>query len=372
VPRYRYFRRLPAVAAVAGLTLALVACGGGAASPEATTGAQAAKLDPNADLTKQSLTITIWDGYSPKDLAQRVKSKLGFDLKIAIHDTNETAMAKLSQPGSGGIDVAFVSGQYAQALNEAGMLEPLHPELIPNLANLYPEATQLSYDKGNKFSVPYTWGTTGICYRSDLLSTPPTSWNDLLNPPADARKKVTMMTTERWLALPALKVLGYSVNTGDDAQLAKAKELLVKAKPNLLAYDDTTFGDRLTKGESVMAEAWDGWCPTSNPKIKFVVPKEGSDLWADTMVVIKSSKNKEAAHAFINYILDPSVHGWVAANILYKVPNKAAMEKVDPKLLAANTPLQMTPADLLEGESIIDLGEASTKYTRMSTEVAAQ
>ncbi|MFD2355013.1 extracellular solute-binding protein [Nonomuraea ferruginea] len=85
--------------------------------------------------------------------------------------------------------MAFVSGQYAQALNEQGLLEPIHAELIPNLANLYPEATQLSYDKGNKFSVPYTWGTTGICYRSDLVKQEPTSWNDILKPPGLGREE---------------------------------------------------------------------------------------------------------------------------------------------------------------------------------------
>ncbi|WP_370022522.1 spermidine/putrescine ABC transporter substrate-binding protein [Planotetraspora sp. GP83] len=339
---------------------------------EAAPSASVARLDPNADLTKQSLTISIWDGYSPKDLPQRVKNKLGFDLKVALHDTNETIMAKLTTGADSGIDVAFVSGQYAQALNEAGLLEPIHPELIPNLANLYPEAANLSYDKGNKYSVPYTWGTTGLCYRSDLVKTAPTSWNVLLNPPVELRKKITMMTTERWLALPALKSLGYSINTTDDAQLAKAKDLLIEAKKNLLAYDDTTFGARLRKGEAALVEAWDGWCPTSDKNIKFVVPKEGSDLWADTMVILKTSKNKEAAHAFINYILDPEIHGWVSANILYKVPNKAAMDKVDPALLAANPPLAMTPADLLQGESIIDLGQDSTKYTRLATEVAAK
>ncbi|MEV6980719.1 spermidine/putrescine ABC transporter substrate-binding protein [Sphaerisporangium sp. NPDC051017] len=376
--RIRYSRRLPAAALAAGLALALAACGGSSktSADGAAPSAAADQLDPNADLTKQSLNITIWDGYSPKDLPQRVKQnpKLGFDVKVAIHDTNEMAMAKLTAGGDSGIDVAFVSGQYAQALNEQGLLEPLHPELIPNLANLYPEAAQLSFDKGNKFAVPYTWGTTGICYRTDMVKTPPTSWNDILDPPADLRGKITMMTTERWLALPALKQLGYSINTTDDQQLAQAKDLLLKAKKTLLAYDDTTFGDKLDKGEAAMVEAWDGWCPTTNPKIKFVVPKEGSDLWSDTMVIMKTSKNKEAAHAFINFILDPSVHSWVAENILYKVPNKAAMDLVfknDADLVAKNTPLQMNPAELLQGESIVDLGEASTKYTRLAQEIAA-
>ncbi|MEU6739061.1 polyamine ABC transporter substrate-binding protein [Streptosporangium sandarakinum] len=372
--RARSPRSLPAAVLVTGLALAVSACGGSSGETTAADSgatAAAAQLNPNADLTKQNVTVTVWEGYTPKELPEKVKEKLKFDLKVTLHATNEEAMAKLTSGADSGIDVAFVSGQYAQALNEAGLLEPLHPELIPNLANLYPEAKELAYDKGNVFSVPYTWGTTGICYRTDLVKTPPASWNDILNPPADAEKKVTMMTTERWLALPAVKALGYSVNTRSDEELAKVKEKLLAAKPHLLGYDDTTFGDKLKSGEAVMVEAWDGWCPTTEKNIKFVVPKEGSDLWVDTMVILKSSKNKEAAHALINYILDPEIHGWAAENILYKVPNKAAMDRVDAKLKADNTPLQMTPAQLLQGESIIDLGEDSTKFSRLQTEVKA-
>ncbi|MGW3362933.1 polyamine ABC transporter substrate-binding protein [Streptosporangium canum] len=371
--RARYTRRLPAAALVAGLALAASACGGGstdtAAAPAAS--ASSAQLDPNMDLSKQSLTISVWPGYTPEDLPKRVKDKLKTELKVTLHDTNEIIMGKLTTGADTGLDVAFVSGQYAQALNEAGLLEPLHPELIPNLANLYPEAKELSYDKGNVFSVPYTWGTTGICYRTDLVKTAPTSWNDILTPPAEAKKKVTMMTTERWLALPAVKALGLSVNTKSDEDLEKIKAKLIEAKPNLLRYDDVDFGKRLVSGEAVMVEAWDGWCPTSEKNIEFVVPKEGSDLWVDTMVVLKSSKNKEAAHAFVNFILDPEIHGWAAQNILYKVPNKAAMDALPADLKEKNKPLQMSPAQLLEGESIIDLGEDSTKFTRLATEVQA-
>jgi spermidine/putrescine transport system substrate-binding protein len=376
VSRTRYSRRLPVAALVTGLALAVSACGGEAADTAAAPAARAsaAQLNPNADLSKQSVTISVWDGYTPKELATEVKDKLKTDLKVTLHATNEEIMAKLTSGADTGLDVAFVSGQYAQALNEAGLLEPLHPELIPNLANLYPEAKELSYDKGNVFSVPYTWGTTGICYRTDLVKAAPTSWNDILNPPAEALKKVTMMTTERWLALPAIKALGYSVNTKNDEEIAKVKAKLLEAKPKLLSYDDTTFGEKLKTGEAVMVEAWDGWCPTTDAKqnIKFAVPKEGSDLWVDTMVVLKSSKNKEAAHAFINYILDPEIHGWAAETILYKVPNKAAMDSIDPAIKAANAPLQMTPSQLLEGESIVDLGEDSVKFTRLATEVSAK
>ena len=130
----------------------------------------------------------------------------------------------------------------------------------------------------------------------------------------------------------------------------------------------------LVSGEAAMVEAWDGWCNygiAENPDIKFVVPKEGSDLFTDTMVILKSSKNKEAAHALINYILDADTHKWVAENILYKVPNKPAMDAVGAGLAASYPNMGMTPAELLKGEGLLDLGEAGPNYTKIATEVTA-
>ncbi len=350
--------------------LLLAACGG-----STTTSTSSETLNPNADLSTQSLVVSNWDAYMPEDLPTKFQEKTGAAVTVTKHATNEEVVAKITSGGDSGIDVAFVSGQYAQALAEQGLLADIDPALIPNLANLYPEATQLTYDVGNKYSVPYAWGTTGICYRSDLTNGfEPTSWNDLLQPPADLKGKVTMLGTERWLMLPAQKALGYSVNTTDEAELQKVKDALIAAKPNLLAYDDTTFYTRLVSGEAVMVEAWDGWCNygiAENPAIKFVVPKEGSDLFTDTMVILKSSKNKEAAHALINYILDAGTHTWVAENILYKVPNKPAMEAVGAGLAASYPNMGMTPAELLKGEGLLDLGAAGPAYTKIATEVTA-
>ena len=345
-----------------------------APSAPAQSAAPAASEAATSDLSGQSLTISNWAGYYPEDLADQVEAAIGVPLTISNHATNEEIMAKLTAGGDSGIDVAFVSGQYAQALNDAGLLAPIDPAKVPNLANLYPEATQLAFDPGNAFSVPYAWGTTGICYRSDLIDEP-TSWNDILKPSAQNKGKVTQMTTERWLALPALKSLGYSINTTDDAEIAKAKDLLIASKPDLLAYDDTTFYSRLVSGEANAVVAWDGWCnygTAENPDIKFTIPKEGSDLWADTMVILNTSQNVDAAHAFINFILDPANHAWVAENILYKVPNKAAMDVQAVKDLNASYPnMGMTPADLLKQEVIVDLGADSVKYTDLATEVTS-
>ncbi|MEV6342870.1 spermidine/putrescine ABC transporter substrate-binding protein [Actinoplanes sp. NPDC051851] len=363
-------RRALTGAAASVLLMTTAACGGESSTASAAPDA----LNPSADLTKQTLTVSNWDAYMPEDLPATFEKAVGTKVTVTKHATNEEIMAKLTAGGDSGIDVAFVSGPFAQALAEQGLVEPIHADLIPNLSNLYPEATQLAYDPGNKYSVPYTWGTTGLCYRSDLTGYDPDSWNDLLSPKTALAKKTTMLATDRWLMLPAQKSLGYSANTTDAGEMAKVKEKLVEAKKSLLAYDDTTFYSRLVSGEASLVEAWDGWCNygiTDNDKIKFTVPKEGSDLWVDTMVILKTSRNKEAAHAFINYILTPEIHSWAAENILYKVPNKAAMDSLDPALIKQYPNLGTTPAELLKGETLVDLGEAATDYSRIVTEVTA-
>ncbi|MFB9959363.1 polyamine ABC transporter substrate-binding protein [Agromyces bracchium] len=356
-----------AAAGTAALALVLSSCAGGDSG-------DGSDIDRTADISEQTLTVSIWADYYPEDLAEKFEEATGVKTTIVNHATNEDVVAKLTASSDPGIDVAFVSGQYAQALAEQGLLQELDKELVPNESNLYPEALELAYDEGNVYSEPYAWGTTGLCYRPDLTGFDPTSWNDLLNPMPELDGKTTMLSTDRWLALPALKAAGYSVNTTDDAELEEAKAQLLETKPTLLAYDDTTFYSKLVSGEAAMVEAWDGWCNygiAENPDIKFVVPDEGADLWVDTMTVLKSSENKEAAMAFINYILDPEVQTWVAENILYKVPNQVAMEALDPALIESYPTLGITVDELFEQEVIVDLGEDSLKYVDLNAEVLA-
>jgi spermidine/putrescine transport system substrate-binding protein len=321
---------------------------------------------------ESKIVISNWDGYMPKDLLENFTKETGIAAEMTVHATNEEIMGKVVASGGKGYDVLFVSGQFAEALQKLGFAAELDHGKIPNLANLYPEAMQLSHDPGLKFSVPYAWGTTGLCYRSDVVEPAPTSWNDLLKP-ADALKgKTTMLKTDRWLMMPALLALGYSVNSVDEGEIAKAKALLIETKKTLLAYDDTTFYQKLVSGEASMVEAWDGWCNygiTENAAIKYVVPSEGSDMWVDTMVVTAASENREAAEAFINYVLRPEIHRWVAENILYKVPNKAAMEALDPKLIEQYPNIGMTPAELTKYEQLRDLGEGQKLWSRTVNEI---
>jgi spermidine/putrescine transport system substrate-binding protein len=325
-------------------------------------------------LAAEKIVISNWDGYMPADLLANFTQETGIEAELSVHATNEEVMGKVTAGGGKGYDVLFVSSPFVEALASLGLIADLDPGNIPNLANLYPEAQTLAYDEGNKHSVPYAWGTTGLCYRSDLVKAEPTSWMDLLRPADDLKGKVTMLATDRWLMAAGLKALGYSVNATDEAEITAAKDLLIEAKKSLLAYDDTTFYSKLVSGEASLVQAWDGWCNYGigeNAAIKYVIPKEGTDMWVDTMVVTAASENKAAAEAFINYVLRPEVHRWVAENILYKVPNKTAMDALDKSLFESFPNMAMTPAEIMQGELLRDLGETQKDYTRAVTEITS-
>ena len=320
------------------------------------------------------LVISNWDGYMAKDVAESFKKETGLEIEVVNHATNEEIMGKLMASGGKGYDLVFVSSPFAEVLNHQGLVEPIDKAAVPNIANLYPEATKLAYDPDNTFSVPYTWGTTGLCYRSDLVKGSPDSWMDLLKPSDDLKGKITMLSTDRWLMAAGLLALGDSVNETDPAKIDAAKNLLIEAKKNLLAYDDTTFYSKLVSGEALLVQAWDGWCNygiTDNKAIKFTVPKEGSDLWVDTIVVMKNSEHKDAAMKFVNFMLDAKNQAWAASNILYKVPNKPAMESLDPELIKTYPNMGMTPEELSKYQLLRDLGDAQKDYSRAISEIKA-
>ncbi len=346
--------------AVVASALLFSACGGGGGSVPQATG-------------PVTLQVMNFANYMPEDIVERFKAATGHTIELTLTSSNEDAIAKLEGSPAGTYDVVFITNPFAEGLNKAGKLEPLDHAKIPNVANLYPEAMQIATDPGNKYSMPYSWGTTGICYRSDLVKdTVIDSWNDLLEPSDELKGKITMMDEERWLMIPALKVLGFSGNSTNENELNQAADLLIKAKATLLGYDAETFYTKLDSGEASAVHAWDGWCSAaSDPNVVFVVPEEGSDLFVDTMTIPKGSPRLAAAHEFINFILEVENGQWVAENILYKVPNKAAMDALDPGFVAGDPTLGITPAELLLQESLRDLGAGQTTFSTAATRVKA-
>src|SRR3990170_4017146 len=356
--------RLRLLAMFAMLAMLAAACGGDDSGdqeggPTGATGETAATGATGPAELGGTLVISNWDAYMPENLIPDFEAATGVDVELGIHTTNEDIMGKITAQNGGGFDVVFVSGQFVEPLAQQGWAAALDHSKIPNLANLYPEANELGYDPGNARSAPYAWGTTGICYRTDLVSEAPTSYTIFNDPPPELDGKMTMLGTDRWLLQPALLSLGYSINTTDPAQIDEAVQWTLEAKEHLLGFDDTTFYSKLVSGEAVAVQAWDGWCEygrAEDPNIDFVIPDEGSDLWTATMVVLESSQNKDAAFAFIDFVLEAANGKAVSELVLYKVPNAPAMASVDPAVVEQFPTLALSPAELLAQEPVTDLG----------------
>ncbi len=369
----RQTRFLRFAALIGATVLVMSACsddGTTSASDTETSGSDTTSPEPIGG----TLVVSNWDLYMPKKVIKDFEAETGVNVEYAIHTTNEDIMGKLQASNGTGFDLVFMSGPFVQDAVGLGWAASIDQSLIPNLSNLAPEGSELPYDPGNTHSVPYTWGTTGICYRSDLIDEP-TSWEIFNDPPAELDGKMTMLGTDRWLLQPALLSLGYSINTTDAAQIEEAKAWTMAAKDNLLAFDDTTFYTKLVDGQASAVQAWDGWCEygrAEDPNIDFVVPDQGSDLWTDSMVVMESSENKAAAHAFIDYILRPEVGKAIIEFTLYKSPNQAAMDAVDPEVIEGFPTLAIAPSELLAQEGQTSLGaEGTLLWTQTATEIKA-
>ena len=293
-----------------------------------------------------------------------------------MHATNEEIMGKLVASGGKGYDVVFVSSPFAEVLNKLGLTEPIDHAKVPNLANLYPEANALEARSGQHVLGPLYLGHD----RPLLPLRPREGRAGIVERPAQARRRRSRARSRcsrptAGCSPPACSPRAIRSTRPTRPSSPRSKNTLIAAKKTLLAYDDTTFYSKLVSGEALLVHAWDGWCNygiAENQDIKFVIPKEGSDLWVDTMVVMKASENKDAAFQFINFMLDAKNHAWAAA----EHPLQGAEQAGDgePAGRSSSTQLPehgMPVADLVKFEQLRDVGEAQKDYSRIVSEIKA-
>ena len=319
---------------------------------------------------KKILNVYNWDDYIDEETIPEFEKKFGVKVHYDMYDSNETLLAKL-QAGATGFDVIFPSDYMIEIMIQLGLLEKLDKTKIPNFKNLDQKFLDQPFDPGNEYSVPYTWGTAGIGYRADKISEPVESWVVMFDPQYSGR--IVMMDDVRETIGAALKYLGYSFNSTDSDELQKAKELLLAQKPLVKAYASSQPEYMLLSGDAWLVHNWSGdiyRVTSENPNIKYVVPKEGGSKFIDNCAIPKSAQNKELAHAFINFILEPEVDARIHNKIHYLTPNTSALPYLDEDL--RNTMESMTPELSEKLEYIEDLGKATRLWDKIWTEIKAQ
>lgn len=348
----RLSRRGFMVAAAGAATAWLAACG---SSPQAT--AQAPTLG-----TKLEGTVNLynWQAYINPDNVKAFEQQFGQKVTQDFYVSNEDLLAKL-QAGAKGYDVIVPTGYMVEIMIKQGLLFKLAKDHLPNFKYVDARFTNQPFDPDNQYSVPKDWGTTGFGYRTDLLPSM-TSWADFWQmATTKASGKITVLDGENEVIGSALKMLGYSYNSVDPNELNLAKGKLMQLKPHLLSITSTEYITLMQSGQSILSLGWNGdffSVQTKQPKVVYIVPSEGSELWMDNWCILKTAPDPVAAHAFLNFFMDPHVAAKEISVTYYAQCISAAKAYIDRSIV--NNP-SIYPAgsviDKLEAQKALGNGQ---------------
>lgn len=273
-----------------------------------------------------------WGEYIDKDLLDKFEEETGIRVIYSNFNTNEDLYVKLKN-GTSSYDVVVPSDYMIERMKNEGMLRKINWENVPNLSYVDEEYQHHSYDPDQEYSAPYFWGTLGIVYNTELVDEEVDSWNILWN--EKYKRNIIMLDSSRDSIGIALKILGYSLNSTVESELEEAKELLIKQYPLVYAYLVDQTKDIMVNGEAALAVMYSGDAVdalSNNESLAYAVPKEGSNIWFDSMVIPANSRNPENAEKFINFMLEPENAAQNAEYVWYSLPSTAAKDLLSDEL----------------------------------------
>ena len=358
-------RSFLAAAGLIGGGAALAACSGGTSSAAPSTASTAPSTAPSAAPSaapstapstaagpiEDELWMLNWSGYVDPANMESFKAETGVkNFQYDIFANNDELLAKLSA-GAKGYDLCCPTAEFLPQMAQEGYIQKLDYSRIPNFKYMDPGILSQVWDPKNEYHVPKDFGTTGILYRSKLVKEPVTSWKEFydLSVGKYSGKVVLVDSAGDVLCMP-LKMLGYSINSTDPAELAKAKTLLLDLAPHILALDSDTYQDKLASEEAVLCLGWTGpllalRADPATADTKYVVPSEGTLFWLDTWVMLADAPHPNATYAWFDYVERPVIQAKETEYTGYGTPNLEAKKLVPQKLL--DDPSIFPPADIM-------------------------
>jgi spermidine/putrescine transport system substrate-binding protein len=282
----------------------------------------------------QELILLNWSEYLDPELLEKFEQQYGVRVREVYFESDDLRDDMLLDTNGEGFDIVLVSGVSLDVYLQQDWLEPLDVGRIPNLKLINPRL-QTAFPGTEMFAVPYAWGTLGIVYRKDLIDGGITNWMELFRPDEKLQHKIAMMRSSRDLMGMALKALGYSANSTVSEEIRAAEKLLLEQKPYVYTYTYVSVDEdsALIKGDVVASMMYSGDALSVKDhfdKIEYVLPAEGGNIWIDYWTVLKSSKQKELAWQFLNFMNEPENAAQASQYIFYASPNTAA-EKLLPR-----------------------------------------
>lgn len=359
------------LAALIALALIAAACGSDD-TDAAGGGGESAACEVGA--TDGDLAIFNWSEYVDPEQLDAFASEFDVDVTMDAYDSNE-AMQPIIAAGNSGYSL-IVPSDYMVAILIAGEdIQPLDKEAIPNLENVSEDFTDLGYDPAGDYSVPYQWGTTGLAVDTAVVGTDfPRTWGLVFDPEISEQYsgQITLLNDPRETLGAALKYLGYSLNTTDQAELDEARDLVSEARNRMAAFDTDSADELLTTGETAIAHGYSGdmftqFLETDDPsQYVYFVPEEGGTRWIDNMAIPFDAPSPCTAHTFINWLLDAEQGATLSNWNYYGSPNAAAQDGLDEELFDFINDPSVAPTEVLE--EIVDTGEFEVNYSDAFTE----
>lgn len=316
------------------------------------------------------LHIYTWADYFKPALLARFEKENRCRVIIDTYDSNETMYAKI-KAGAGGYDLLTPTSYMVSLMNSQGMVRKLDHSLLPNLVHIDPEYLRLAIDKTMDHSVPYMVVYTVIAYLESRVKDFEPSW--AMFDRSDLKGRMTMLNDMRETIGAGLKFLGYSLNSKNEADLAAAKEVVIRWKKNIAKYENEQYKTGVASEEFLLVQGYSGdilQVQQENPDVQFGVPQEGTTISVDDLVIPEGAKEIGLAHAFINFLHNPEVAAENIAFLKYLCPNKEAYTLLAEDL-RKNPGIFIDPELRARSEIIADLGESLALYIKVWDEIKA-
>src|ERR1700733_5825466 len=318
------------------------------------------------------LNVYNWADYIGKDTLAKFERATGIRVVYDTYDADETLEAKM-MAGDSGYDVVSTSTDFFSRQIKAGIYQPLDRNKLPNWKNLDPGvlAVEAEADPGNRYAMPYLRHVNGFAYNVDMIKArmpdaPLDSLDMIFNPQVIAHFAdcgVSFLDQAEDVLQLALNYLHLDPNSTNPEDYKRAEKLLLAVRPYIRAFDSTEYMNGLGNKEFCISMSWSGDYAAARARAKaagvdvnlaFTVPKEGANASFDALLIPADAPHPNAAHQFLNFILEPQIIAEITNEIHYGNDNIASTPYVDPQILhdPAIYPTPETAARLYESAEV--------------------
>lgn len=283
----------------------------------------------------QTLHVYNWGEYTGENIISGFEELTGAKVIMDNFDSNEQMYIKVANGDA--YDVLVPSDYMIQRMMQEKMLQKLEPETRKEcLGELVDAIKGLPYDPKNEYSIPYFWGTVGIVYDKTKVSEEDLEkdgWDIFLD--QKFKGDIYLYDSERDSFMMALKALGYSMNTTSQDELNAAYNWLIQCVQTMdpeIVTDEII--DNMAQARKALGLIYSGdaaYVMSENENMGFYMPKSGTNLWSDAMVIPKNAKNPKLANEFIRYITSYDAAMDNSSYVGYTSPNKEVTEELGGK-----------------------------------------